>query len=106
MSAGWQQLYCCVYQTKKQNIFRHSTGHDGQISAAISAALAADYADRPAGYAAASIVIASASEAIHGRSNEQRVDCFVAFAPRNDADSCGLAEGVIRHLRGFSGGLR
>jgi hypothetical protein len=34
------------------------------------------------------------------------VDCFVAFAPRNDADSCGLAEGVIRHLGGFSGGLR
>ena len=42
-------------------------------------------------FAAASIVIASASEAIHGRSNGQRVDCFVAFAPRNDADGCGLA---------------
>jgi hypothetical protein len=42
-------------------------------------------------FGAASIVIASASEAIHGRSNGQRLDCFVAFAPRNDEDGCGLA---------------
>jgi hypothetical protein len=43
-------------------------------------------------YVAASIVIASGSEAIHARSNEQMVDCFVAFVPRNEADSCGSAQ--------------
>ena len=30
---GTAKLYCCFYPTKKRNIFRHQTGHDGQISA-------------------------------------------------------------------------
>ena len=29
-----QVLYCCVYQTKKRNIFCKRAGHDGQINAA------------------------------------------------------------------------
>jgi hypothetical protein len=44
---------------------------------------------------ATTTVIASASEAIHRAAKQVRVDCFVAFAPRNDANAVSRSRGVI-----------